>query len=94
VAIHLDDPVLRGHINKGLDALTEEFAGVFSQPLPALAQVERKIAEEVPEVLFVCVQNAGRSQMAARRPRIKSTRVSSKPCASSASTSPRSFRSR
>jgi arsenate reductase len=33
--------------------------------LRALAQVEGKIAKEMPEVLFVCVQNAGRSQMAA-----------------------------
>src|SRR5215207_4083650 len=33
--------------------------------LRALAQVERKMAERIPEVLFVCVHNAGRSQMAA-----------------------------
>ncbi|MGH2947525.1 MAG: arsenate reductase ArsC [Solirubrobacteraceae bacterium] len=33
--------------------------------LRALGQVEGKITKEVPEVLFVCVQNAGRSQMAA-----------------------------
>ena len=33
--------------------------------LQALAQVEGKIAKDVPEVLFVCVHNAGRSQMAA-----------------------------
>ena len=33
--------------------------------LRALAQTEGKVAKEVPEVLFVCVQNAGRSQMAA-----------------------------
>jgi arsenate reductase (thioredoxin) len=33
--------------------------------LRALGQVEGAIAKEVPEVLFVCVQNAGRSQMAA-----------------------------
>ena len=33
--------------------------------LRALGQVEGKIAKDVPEVLFVCVQNAGRSQMAA-----------------------------
>jgi arsenate reductase len=31
----------------------------------ALAQVEGKMTKEVPEVLFVCVHNAGRSQMAA-----------------------------
>ena len=33
--------------------------------LRALAQAEGKLTKEVPEVLFVCVQNAGRSQMAA-----------------------------
>lgn len=33
--------------------------------LRALAQVEGKMAKGVPEVLFVCVHNAGRSQMAA-----------------------------
>jgi arsenate reductase len=33
--------------------------------LRALAQAEGMIVKEVPEVLFVCVQNAGRSQMAA-----------------------------
>ena len=33
--------------------------------LKALAQVEGKIVKEQPEVLFVCVHNAGRSQMAA-----------------------------
>lgn len=33
--------------------------------LKALGQSEGSIAKEQPEVLFVCVQNAGRSQMAA-----------------------------
>lgn len=33
--------------------------------LGALAQAEGTFVKEVPEVLFVCVQNAGRSQMAA-----------------------------
>ncbi|MBA2569094.1 MAG: arsenate reductase ArsC [Actinobacteria bacterium] len=33
--------------------------------LNALGQVEGTIAKDVPEVLFVCVQNSGRSQMAA-----------------------------
>jgi arsenate reductase (thioredoxin) len=33
--------------------------------LRALGQVEGTISKDVPEVLFVCVQNAGRSQMAA-----------------------------
>jgi len=31
----------------------------------AVAQVEAKMTKKVPEVLFVCVHNAGRSQMAA-----------------------------
>jgi protein-tyrosine-phosphatase len=33
--------------------------------LKALGQAEGMIAKDVPEVLFVCVQNSGRSQMAA-----------------------------
>src|SRR5918997_3984139 len=88
----------RGHLEKGLEALREEFAGTFSaetverymaesleslggarltdfvplfvhrfarERLRALGQVEGTIAKDVPEVMFVCVQNAGRSQMAA-----------------------------
>lgn len=35
------------------------------QRLDALAQAEGKIAKRVPEILFVCVGNASRSQMAA-----------------------------
>jgi arsenate reductase len=92
------DVVTRNHLEKGLDSLTGEFAGIFSaetverfmveslealsgsrlknfvplfvhrfarERLRALGQVEGTITKEVPEVLFVCVQNAGRSQMAA-----------------------------
>ena len=92
------DLITRGHLEKGLEGLCEEFAGTFSpetverfmaesmeklgaarvrafvplfvhrfarERLRALGQVEGKIAKPVPEVLFVCVQNAGRSQMAA-----------------------------
>jgi arsenate reductase (thioredoxin) len=92
------DTITRGHLRKGLESLTEEFAGIFSaetierfmaeslehlrgarfkdfvplfvhrfarERLRALGQVEGTITKEVPEVLFVCVQNAGRSQMAA-----------------------------
>ena len=92
------DAVTRGHLERGVDSLTDEFAGVFSREtierfvdeslqslssarlgefvplfvhrfarerLRALAQVEGKLTKDVPEVLFVCVQNAGRSQMAA-----------------------------
>jgi arsenate reductase len=33
--------------------------------LRSVGQVEGTLTKEVPEVLFVCVQNAGRSQMAA-----------------------------
>ena len=35
------------------------------EQLMAIAQAEGRVAKKVPEVLFVCVQNAGRSQMAA-----------------------------
>ena len=92
------DLITRGHLERGLERLTDEFAGTFSaetverfmaeslealggarlkdfiplfahrfarERLRALGQVEGTIAKAVPEVLFVCVQNAGRSQMAA-----------------------------
>ncbi|WP_024819919.1 arsenate reductase ArsC [Arthrobacter sp. 31Y] len=45
-----------------LPATTEHFA---NDRLHALAKSKGSLASEVPEVLFVCVQNAGRSQMAA-----------------------------
>lgn len=45
-----------------LPALTGRFA---TERLTALAQSKGAVASDVPEVLFVCVQNAGRSQMAA-----------------------------
>jgi arsenate reductase len=38
---------------------------VHPERLRALAQAEGRVMKEVPEVLFVCVHNAGRSQMAA-----------------------------
>ena len=42
------------------------FAERFARErLKAVAQVDGTIVKEVPEVLFVCVHNAGRSQMAA-----------------------------
>jgi len=40
--------------------------------LKALAQLEGAISTEQPEVLFVCVHNAGRSQMAAALVRLRS----------------------
>jgi arsenate reductase len=45
-----------------LPVLTERFA---RDQLLATAQAEGKVAKGVPEILFVCVHNAGRSQMAA-----------------------------
>jgi protein-tyrosine-phosphatase len=45
-----------------LPTLAERFA---RDRLRAAAQVEGKTVSQVPEVLFVCVHNAGRSQMAA-----------------------------
>jgi arsenate reductase len=45
-----------------LPATTEHFA---TDRLNALAKSKGAVASEVPEVLFVCVQNAGRSQLAA-----------------------------
>ena len=45
-----------------LPILTQRFA---RDQLLAAAQAEGKIASTVPEILFVCVHNAGRSQMAA-----------------------------
>ena len=92
------DLITRGHLERGLESLREQFAGTFSpetierylvesgeglsgarfkdfvpllvhrfarERLRALAQVEGKLGKGVPEVLFVCVHNAGRSQMAA-----------------------------
>jgi arsenate reductase (thioredoxin) len=40
--------------------------------LKALAQAEGIVSKDVPEVLFVCVQNAGRSQMAAGLVKLRS----------------------
>lgn len=49
-------------ISAYLPATTEHFA---NDRLAALAKSKGAGVSEVPEVLFVCVQNAGRSQMAA-----------------------------
>jgi protein-tyrosine-phosphatase len=97
MAIQLEQAT-RQHIQRSVDALAEELAGVFShetidayveeslerfarpsfedfvpllverfarERLRALAQAEGKLTKDVPEVLFVCVHNSGRSQMAA-----------------------------
>ena len=49
-------------VMKHLAPLTKRFA---CDRLVACAQSQGEIVKEVPEVLFVCVHNAGRSQMAA-----------------------------
>jgi arsenate reductase len=92
------DPTSRSTFARSIEALHEEFRGIYSletierfvdesinrlsgarvvdfiplfvhrfsrERLRALAQAEGAIIKEVPEVLFVCVHNAGRSQMAA-----------------------------
>ena len=62
------------YVQESLESLQharfEDFVPLFvnrfaRERLRALAQVEGKMTKLVPEVLFVCVQNAGRSQMAA-----------------------------
>jgi len=62
------------YMAESLEALSgsrlKEFVPLFvhrfaRERLRALAQIEGKLTKEVPEVLFVCVQNAGRSQIAA-----------------------------
>jgi arsenate reductase (thioredoxin) len=55
--LHADAP-----IRDLIPVLADRFA---RERLQALAQVEGGLVKEVPEVLFVCVHNAGRSQMAA-----------------------------
>jgi ArsR family transcriptional regulator len=92
------DPTSRATFARAIEALHEEFRGIYSletierfvdeaidrlsgarvvdfiplfvhrfsrQRLRALAQAQGAIVSDVPEVLFVCVHNAGRSQMAA-----------------------------
>lgn len=56
------DPITRNQIRHAAGELHEEFAGERFQ---ALAQTQGDIVTAQPEVLFVCVHNAGRSQMAA-----------------------------
>jgi arsenate reductase (thioredoxin) len=56
-------------INVYVPVLAHRFA---RERLKALAQVEGAITKQQPEVLFVCVHNAGRSQMAAGLVRLRS----------------------
>jgi arsenate reductase (thioredoxin) len=65
---------IQRYVDESLESLRgarfQDFVPLFvhrfaRERLRALGQVEGTITKEVPEVLFVCVQNAGRSQMAA-----------------------------
>jgi arsenate reductase (thioredoxin) len=56
-------------INVFVPVLAHRFA---RERLRALGQAEGTIVKEQPEVLFVCVQNAGRSQMAAGLVKLRS----------------------
>jgi protein-tyrosine-phosphatase len=56
-------------INVFVPVLAHRFA---RERLRALAQVEGRIVTDQPEVLFVCVHNAGRSQMAAGLVKLRS----------------------
>jgi arsenate reductase (thioredoxin) len=56
-------------INVFVPVLAHRFA---RERLKALAQAEGKLTKERPEVLFVCVHNAGRSQMAAGLVKLRS----------------------
>jgi protein-tyrosine-phosphatase len=56
-------------INVFVPVLAHRFA---RERLKALAQYEGLAVKEMPEVLFVCVHNAGRSQMAAGLVRLRS----------------------
>ena len=61
------------YIAESVDLLGESKINVFvpvlrsRERLRALGQAEGIITKQQPEVLFVCIQNAGRSQMAAGR---------------------------
>lgn len=52
----------RARITRYLPSLTSRFA---TDRLTALAKADAAELDHIPEVLFVCVQNAGRSQLAA-----------------------------
>lgn len=68
------------YIGESLDLLGGSRINVFAvlahrfarERLKALAQAEQLVVKEQPEVLFVCVHNAGRSQMAAGLVKLRS----------------------
>jgi len=69
------------YIEESLDLLGDSRVNVFvpvlahrfaRERLKALAQADGMVVKEMPEVLFVCVHNAGRSQMAAGLVKLRS----------------------
>jgi arsenate reductase (thioredoxin) len=56
------DALRASKVHQFVPVMVERFA---RERLRALAQAQGRIEKETPEVLFVCVHNAGRSQMAA-----------------------------
>ena len=67
-------PTIERYVNESLQSLPaarfSDFVPVLvhrfaRERLHALGQVQGTVAKDVPEVLFVCVHNSGRSQMAA-----------------------------
>jgi arsenate reductase (thioredoxin) len=63
------DLLVGARVNVFVPVLAHRFA---RERLRALAQWEGSIVKEQPEVLFVCVHNAGRSQMAAGLVKLRS----------------------
>jgi arsenate reductase (thioredoxin) len=63
------DLLREARINVFVPVLAHRFT---RERLKALAQAEGKLAKEQPEVSFVCVHNAGRSQMAAGLVKLRS----------------------
>jgi len=61
LATSYDQFAHRAKFNHYLPLMAERFA---RQRLKALARVEAKVTDDMPVVLFLCVHNAGRSQMA------------------------------
>jgi arsenate reductase len=75
------EQTIERYIAESLDLLGESRINVFvpvlahrfaRERLSALAQTEGLMTKEMPEVLFVCVHNAGRSQMAAGLVKLRS----------------------
>src|SRR5262245_41613986 len=72
---------IESYLSESLDLIGDARVNVFvpvlahrfaRERLKALAQAEGMLVKEQPEVLFVCVHNAGRSQMAAGLVKLRS----------------------